>query len=87
MDNTKCFPNILFNVSLLGKWCWQMLVDKEGVWYHVLKARYGEEGGRVREAGRHSSLRWRMLCKVRGGLEREEGTSLKGTFVERWEMA
>jgi len=43
-------------------------VDKEGLWYRVLKARYGEEGGRLREAGRHSSLWWRMLCKVRGGV-------------------
>jgi len=34
-----------FNVSLLGKWCWRMLVDKEGLWYRVLQARYGEEGG------------------------------------------
>jgi len=22
-----------FNVVLLGKWCWRMLVDKEGLWY------------------------------------------------------
>jgi hypothetical protein len=34
-----------FNVALLGKWCWRMLVDKNGLWYRVLKARYGEEGG------------------------------------------
>ncbi|KEH34757.1 hypothetical protein MTR_3g068195 [Medicago truncatula] len=34
-----------FNVALLGKWCRRMLVDKEGLWYRVLKARYGEEGG------------------------------------------
>lgn len=33
-----------FNVSLLGKWCWRLLVDKEGLRYRVLKARYGEEG-------------------------------------------
>jgi len=34
-----------FNLSLLGKWCWHMLVEKEGLWYRVLKARYSEEGG------------------------------------------
>ena len=34
-----------FNVFLLGKWCWQMMTKKEGLWYRVLKARYGEEGG------------------------------------------
>jgi len=30
----------------------------------VLKARYGEEGGRLKEGGRHSSNWWRMLCGV-----------------------
>ena len=40
-----------FNVSLLGKWCWRMMAEKEGLWYRVLKARYGEEGGRIREGG------------------------------------
>ena len=25
-----------------------MLVDKDGLWYSVLKARYGEEGGDLR---------------------------------------
>jgi len=34
-----------FNLALLGKWSWRMMVDKEGLWYRVLKARYGEEGG------------------------------------------
>ena len=34
-----------FNMSLLGKWCWRMMVDKDGLWYRVLKPRYGEVGG------------------------------------------
>jgi len=34
-----------FNISLLGKWWWRMLVDRDGLWYRVLKARYREEGG------------------------------------------
>jgi len=34
-----------FNVALLGKWCWRMLFDKEGLWYRVLVACYGEEDG------------------------------------------
>lgn len=33
-----------FNLSLLGKWCWRIMIDKEGLWYRVLKVRYGEEG-------------------------------------------
>ena len=28
-----------------------MLVEKEGLWYQVLKARYGEEGGHLKEGG------------------------------------
>jgi len=44
-----------------------MLVDKEGLWYRVLKARYGEEEGRLKEADRHVSLWWRTLCNIRGG--------------------
>jgi len=40
-----------FNVALLGKWCWRMLVNINGLWYRVLKARYGEEGGGYRREG------------------------------------
>jgi len=34
-----------FNLALLGKWSWRMLVDKEWLLYRVLKAMNGEEGG------------------------------------------
>jgi len=34
-----------FNIALLGKWCWRMLVDRGGFWYRVLVARYGEVAG------------------------------------------
>jgi len=27
-----------FNLSLLGKWCWRMLVDKESMWYPSLES-------------------------------------------------
>ena len=50
------------------KWCWRMLVDKEGLWYRVLKARYGEEGGWLKEGGRDSSLWWRMISGICGGV-------------------
>jgi len=62
-----------FNVSLLEKWCWRMLVDKEGLWYRVLKARYGEVGGRLKEGGRDSSLWWRMISSIRRGVGVWEG--------------
>jgi len=57
-----------FNLSLLGKWCWRLLSDKEGLWYRVLKARYGEMGGRIQEGGRNTSSWWWMLCHVREGV-------------------
>jgi len=56
-----------FNVALLGKWCWRMLVDKDGLWYRVLKARYGEEGDRLMDGGGDSSVWWKMICSVCSG--------------------
>jgi len=41
-----------FNYALLGEWCWWMLVEKDGFWYRVLVARYGEEAGRLEVGGR-----------------------------------
>jgi hypothetical protein len=38
-------------------------------------ARYGEEGGRLKEGGRHSSAWWRSLCRIREGV---------GEGVGRW---
>jgi len=49
-----------------------------GLWYHVLKARYGEVGVRIREGGRNSSVWWRMLCRIREGVG--EGIGLKKTL-------
>jgi len=64
-----------FNLSLMGKWCWRMMVDKEGLWYRVLKARYGVCvcvcGGGLREGDSHSSAWWRSLCGYVKGLVRE----------------
>ncbi|GAU35959.1 hypothetical protein TSUD_207630 [Trifolium subterraneum] len=56
-----------FNLALLGKWCWRMLVDKEGLWFRVLAARYGVERGRLRVGGRRGSLWWREISCIREG--------------------
>jgi len=44
-----------------------MLVDRDGLWYRVLKARYREEGGRLKEGGRDCSIWWRMMHGIRAG--------------------
>ncbi|WJX63191.1 hypothetical protein P8452_48110 [Trifolium repens] len=59
-----------------GKWCWRMLVDREGLWFRVLVARYGEEGGHLFEGGRRGSLWWRDIWHIR------EGDVLGGRWFE-----
>ena len=34
-----------FNISLLGKWVWRLLEERESLWNVVICAKYGEEGG------------------------------------------
>ncbi|GAU32659.1 hypothetical protein TSUD_218360 [Trifolium subterraneum] len=57
-----------FNLALLGKWCWRMLVDKEGLWFRVLAACYGLERGRLREGGGRGSSWWREIAKIWDGV-------------------
>ena len=55
-----------FNIALLGKWCWRMLVDRGELWYKVLLTRYGEVNGRL-ELGDRSGSWWREVAKIRDG--------------------
>ena len=57
-----------FNLSLFGKWCWRMLVDRGGFWYRVLVARYSEEAGRLEVGGRSVSYWWREVARIRDGV-------------------
>jgi hypothetical protein len=44
-------------------------VDREGLWYRVLAARYGVEGGRLRDGGRRGSSWWKEVVRIREGGE------------------
>jgi len=71
----------VFNIALLGKWCWRLLVDRDSLWFRVLSARYGVEWGCVREGGREASVWWSDIsfCNRRNGS--------KVMLVSLWEMA
>ncbi|CAJ2662251.1 unnamed protein product [Trifolium pratense] len=71
-----------FNLALLGKWCWRMLMDREGLWFRVLAARYGVEGGGLRVGGRSRSVWWREIARIREG-DGESGGSWFGEHVLR----
>ena len=40
-----------FNISLLGKWCWRMVVERVGLWYRVLPSSYGVERVILKQVG------------------------------------
>ncbi|CAJ2670980.1 unnamed protein product [Trifolium pratense] len=72
-----------FNQALLGKWCWRLLVDREGLWFRVLAARYGVEGGRLRDVGRRGSLWWREIVRIREGSGEPRGGWFREHVVRR----
>lgn len=43
-------------------------MDKEGLWYKVLKEKYGEEKGCLEEGGRYDSPWWKELVRIRNGI-------------------
>ena len=53
-----------FNISSMSKWVWRMLEERESLWNLVLRAKYGEEGGRVRFCKGVGSIWWRNLNQV-----------------------
>jgi hypothetical protein len=54
-----------FNTTLLGKWCWWLLVERNSFWFRVMAARYGVAGGRLLEGGRNASTWWRDISALR----------------------
>ena len=76
-----------FNSSLLGKLCWRMLVDRDGFWYRVLAARYGEEAGSLQAGDQSGSYWWREVARIRDGVgERTERVGSHGRCRERCVM-
>jgi hypothetical protein len=71
-----------FNVALLGKWCLRMLMERDGLWYHVLVARYSDVGGRLEEGGRSCSSWWKEVGRIREG-SGDVGVRLFGDNVVR----
>lgn len=53
-----------YNIALLGIWCWRMLVDNRGLWFRMLKARYGVEGGHVKEGGSYGLAWLREMVRI-----------------------
>ncbi|PNX70724.1 receptor-like kinase, partial [Trifolium pratense] len=52
------------------------------MWFRVLAARYGVEGGRLRDGGRRGSLWWREIASIREGVG-EPGDGWFGEHVVR----
>jgi hypothetical protein len=71
-----------FNVALLRKWCWRMLMDRGGLWLRVLAARYRVERGRLRE-GRSGSAWWREIVRICDGIGGMEGSVVWGLCDEK----
>jgi hypothetical protein len=68
-----------FNTVFIRKMCWRLLVNKPGLWYRVVVARYGESEERVRLGGRGASSWWREILRLREGSgEGEGGVSWRG---------
>lgn len=53
----------IFNLSLLGKWRWRLLVDRGAVWFSLLLCRYGDFDNQEDKKwnARNSSQWWRDI--------------------------
>jgi len=58
-------------------WVWRLLTEKGGMWYRVLKARYGEVGGGLEREGETRRCGGRCCVVSVMGLMREWGTGLR----------
>lgn len=58
-------------------------MDREGLWYKVLVARYGEVDGQLCAGGRRDSYWWREVAKIRDGGEGFGGGWFRGSVVKK----
>jgi len=56
-----------FNLALLGKWCWRMAIERDGLWFRILTARYGGFGGWLQQCGSEGSVWWKDIISIRDG--------------------
>jgi len=57
-----------FNLSVLGKRCWRLKEVRESLWFRVLSAKHGEEGGTISDGGRFASSWWKNLLSIGSGV-------------------
>ncbi|GKV30550.1 hypothetical protein SLEP1_g39351 [Rubroshorea leprosula] len=70
-----------FNMALLGKWRWRLVVEKEALWNRVVEAKYGFRRRRDwegREVKTNSSFWWKALWKLDEERGSNEGWVYKG---------
>ncbi|GKU86149.1 hypothetical protein SLEP1_g712 [Rubroshorea leprosula] len=70
-----------FNMALLGKWRWRLVVEKEALWNRVVEAKYGIHRRRDwegREVKMNSSYWWKALWKLDKERGSNEGWVYKG---------
>ena len=53
-----------FNISLLRKWMWRVLEERESLWNVVLQAKYDAVGGRMWFGEGVGSIWWRHLYQI-----------------------
>jgi len=53
-----------FNLALLGKLCWRLLVDRESLWFRLLVVRYDLVEGRLLARSREGSMWWREIAAI-----------------------
>ncbi|GAU42359.1 hypothetical protein TSUD_350250 [Trifolium subterraneum] len=66
-----------------GKWVWRCLEERDSLWSLVLKAKYGQEGGRVCFAEGVGSAWWRNVNSVRVGVGVQDNRWLVDNICRR----